>query len=328
MSSFPKHITEAEAQAEELIKARANAPAETHDEIVVPDEATGQEQQSESVEQVAQPAPAEHVEPAKVDPNDYKERFIRYKSSTDQTIHGLRQQVAAKDASIADLMQRMAAMEQAVRQAQAAPQEQSVKSILSQEDMDRFDEDDLRVISKVAQAQAGGAVQALQQQVAQLRQQLAATETRALQERHQQLEQAAHRQQQTFIEKLTAKVPNLHEIDADPEFALWLDDVDPDSGRRRRDLAVAAMQQQDIRRVVDVYQEWTGTKRPADPRQRSITPRQAPVAASPNTATGQLWNRAKVEAFYQAWQKGKYSDAEAQAIERDMFAAQRDGRFT
>ncbi len=328
--SIPKHLQEAADQADDLIKSIATPEDQESEETSqdAPQAKAAPRSETEAV----QPDREKYPEGAPVPMDDWKERYARYKYGTDQTISQLRRQVGERDQQVSDLKRQMQTLSQQVEElSKRRPQEDpvsSMKAVLSEEELERFDGDDLRVISKIAAAQAGGQVETLKQKLNAVEQQLARaradTEAKARQQ-----EADAHRQRQTsFVEKLRSKLPEIHEIDADPEFGLWLDEMDPDSGIQRRALATHAMQAQDVRRVLDVYRDWIAEKRPAQhARENRVVPRQTASSTASVASQGDIWTRKKVEDFYTKWRQGRISDEQARVIEKDLFAAQTDGRF-
>jgi len=65
-------------------------------------------------------------EPAKVDPSDYKTRYSNYKATTDVTIAGLRQELAATNATINELRNQVAQKQEVVASTTTAVKEESL----------------------------------------------------------------------------------------------------------------------------------------------------------------------------------------------------------
>lgn len=148
---------------------------------------------------------------------------------------------------------------------------------------------------------------------------------------------------------LVTAVPNWREINFSPEFKDWLQFADGYSGRRRMDLLQDAFAGHETNRVIRFFQgflEATGT--PPSPTAPAPTPGpgQAPPAAptledlaapgrarsapqSPVPPEKPTYTSAWYAAFKRDQLMGKWKgrEAEAEALERDVFAAQHEGRF-
>lgn len=146
---------------------------------------------------------------------------------------------------------------------------------------------------------------------------------------------------------LGAQVPDWQAINYLPEFKQWLSFADPYSGRTRKDLLTEAFTGHQTNRVIQFFKgflEATGT--PPAPVQPAPTPvNQAPPVA-PSLENLAAPGRARsspqdlpaekptyTSAWYVAFKRdqlmGKWKgrEAEAEAIEQDVFLAQREGRF-
>ena len=88
----------------------------------------------------------------------------------------------------------------------------------------------------------------------------------------------------------------------------------------------------DANRVADLQLKWTTTNKPkAAPAsfEQKVTPdrmRGVQPPSSPQTGD-RVWTGQEIKDFYQAKMKGQYTQEEASRLERDIFAAQREGRI-
>lgn len=156
-------------------------------------------------------------------------------------------------------------------------------------------------------------------------------------------------QQQTVYQVLDSQVPTWRTINNSPDFLAWLAAIDPFAGRSRQELLTEAFTRQDANRVLRFFQgfaEATGTP-PAQPGSVAATP---PATGNPTRPTLEelaapggarsapqsplppekpTYTSAQVAKFMADKRTGKWKgrEADADAIERDIFQAQHEGRF-
>jgi len=158
-------------------------------------------------------------------------------------------------------------------------------------------------------------------------------------------------QQQNVYSSLSAAVPNWREVNRAEEFKLWLEEPDPFSGRRRNDLLQEAFSRHEGNRVVSFFRgflEAVGSP-PNPPAQGDSAPplpgnghasgkpsledfaapgraRSAPQHLPPDKP---VYTAAWIAQFTQDRIAGKYRgrEADAEAIERDIWQAQHEGRI-
>ena len=160
----------------------------------------------------------------------------------------------------------------------------------------------------------------------------------------------AQNDQQSVLSMLASAVPNWQELNEDPGFLEWLDQVDPFSGQQRGALLKQAYKAHDGSRVVAFFsgylKEHAAVNPPSAPApaaaaasapapQRKLEQFVAPGtpktgAASTQDGSGKrVWTRAEIGKFYADLQAGRFkgSAEERKKIEADIFAAQREGRI-
>jgi hypothetical protein len=153
---------------------------------------------------------------------------------------------------------------------------------------------------------------------------------------------------QSVYETLAQHVgPNWNDLNHHPDFKdRWLGQRDPYSGKILRDLLKEAFDRQDGPRVLSFFQgyltEATGSPSPSqpapspapqngageDPLMRYAAPGRA--RSEPPTPLGKpVYSRAQLNQFWEAKRRGAYKgrEPEADAIERDIFQAQHEGRI-
>lgn len=133
-----------------------------------------------------------------------------------------------------------------------------------------------------------------------------------------------------FFTSLTSMVPNWEQINQDPKFLSWLDEVDELTGESRQTLLSRAEQSRDAARTAKFFNAfkktsstWAATS--ANALDQQVAP---PTNKAPNAPPAKkVWTRAEVSDFYARMRRGDISDADAVAIEADIHAAQIEGRL-
>lgn len=145
---------------------------------------------------------------------------------------------------------------------------------------------------------------------------------------------------------LDSQVPNWLELNKDENFLAWLDQVDPYAGVNRGALLQQAYNRHDGPRVVAFFKGFLNENAtvmpPALPTSVPETPaknledlvapgtvRAGSTAGAQDGASKRNWTRADIAKFYRDKSDGKYDKAQkrAEALEEDIFAAQREGRI-
>ena len=146
----------------------------------------------------------------------------------------------------------------------------------------------------------------------------------------------------TFWSELSAIVPDWREINANQGFHSWLLEVDPLSGMNRQVYLDAAQGQLDAYRVGEFFRTWQSSNGNSAAQQtrnvtatqleKQIAPGRGRTTASASTTgnDAKSYSRTDIAKFFDDVRKGVYKgkEQERDRIERDIFAAQREGRIT
>ena len=155
-----------------------------------------------------------------------------------------------------------------------------------------------------------------------------------------------------FFDGLRAAVPDWQTLNADKDFLTWLSETDPLAGVQRQELLNAAVSGRDVRRAAAFFQTFkreqaaetpqagqppapAGGAAPAAPAQPRPTleslaaPGRGKSGGSATPQDKPVITQAYIRKFYEDKRRGAFKGREAEAarIERDIFAAQADGRF-
>lgn len=185
----------------------------------------------------------------------------------------------------------------------------------------------LDVVARVARNLSAGELQALRNEVAQLKQNVGNVSKTVGQN-------AADR----VYAELNAKVgPEWVAINSSDEFLAWLQEPDVFSGSRRLEGLQNAFQAADAARVVAIFKAYQGktptgsTSQPDPPaisRETLIAPGQGRGGAgeAPGATGGKIWSEQEISDFYQRARKGRISPADHATTEQEIVRAIAEGR--
>lgn len=158
-----------------------------------------------------------------------------------------------------------------------------------------------------------------------------------------QVKAVSQRQQmtaeQSFWSELTTLVPNWREVNEDPAFHDWLLEVDPLTGANRQAFLEDAQRNLDAERVSAFFRSWqqaTGNAPTAQPQQqpanelaKQVSPGRTRGGGTPQSKQAKTYTPDDIKKFYADVAAGRYKgrDQERARIERDIFAAQSEGRI-
>jgi hypothetical protein len=157
---------------------------------------------------------------------------------------------------------------------------------------------------------------------------------------HQLSQNYAVSNEQRFWADLQTAVPDWQDINASKEFQSWLLEVDPLTGLARQTYLDDAQRQLDARRVTNFFSAWKGTSgvpnarteretQAASELERQVAPGKGRAGGTKVQGEARTYSTDDIKKFFSDVQKGKYrgKEAERDRIERDIFAAQREGRI-
>jgi hypothetical protein len=234
-------------------------------------------------------------------------------------------------------MQRGQQMEQLLATMQAAPAPApepapTPVSTLTDDEVEEYGES-IDIMRKVSQEIAGQ----YQQQIDGLKTTIAELQGTVVPRVEQIAGQQAHSAEQNFWSELQRTVPNWREINDNQDFQTWLLETDPLSGLTRQTYLDDAQRNQDVTRVASFFTSWqsaTGAavaqpNRTASELEKQVSPGKGRSSGAPQTGEAKTYTTADLTAFYDKVRMGgfKGKEKERDAIERDIFAAQAEGRI-
>lgn len=129
---------------------------------------------------------------------------------------------------------------------------------------------------------------------------------------------------------LEQAVPNYQQINSEAAFLQFLSTFNPQTGKQHQQALSQAQQSLDAKGVADVFKLYLNQAKPTQQQRQvpdeQVEPRTTKAAPTPQAQGGKLWTGADITQFYRDKTAGRYSADEAQRLEADIFAAQREGR--
>jgi hypothetical protein len=274
------------------------------------------------------PATAEPVakEPPAPTADDWRQKYLTLQGMYNSTVPKLQADLKVANQQLTDLRK---SLEHQPAAAASAP-----KQYLTDKDLEDFDKDTIDVMKRAArqeaEAQFGGIIAQLQQQIASLQSTVVPKMT--------QIEhQATLSREDQFTRSLDGLVPQWRQLNDDNQFLNWLDEVDELSGTPRQELLNAAVQTLDAGRAARFFTQYIRLTAAPVP-----TPAPTPGASAqlealvaPGKGRGGAPQSEKppitrtfIAQFFRDVADKKYSTRpdEKARIEADIFAAQREGR--
>jgi len=162
-----------------------------------------------------------------------------------------------------------------------------------------------------------------------------------------QVQRVAHQQamssEERFWTALSNFVPNWQQINNDSGFQGWLLSIDPLTGISRQTYLEQAQNSLDVNRVVAFFQSYSESSGKfladanAQPNrsavssqlEKQVNPGRSKGGSPPATQNAKTYTAADITDFFNKVRQGVYrgKEDERDRIERDIFAAQRDGRI-
>lgn len=276
----------------------------------------------------------------KEDPNSetYAQRWRTLQGQFNAEVPRLRTANKELQARVAQLENLLSTINSTPPAAPSAPQ--SAQKLVTDEDVAEYGES-IDMMRKVTREEVGalhGEIATLKGIIANLTQSVSGSVIPQVQRVAQQ--QAASAEER-FWTNLAQRVPNWQQINNDQDFQSWLLDIDPLTNTSRQTHLELAQRDLDVNRVVAFFNAFTAASgkyaptataqptRSASELERQIAPGRARGTGSTAGQTAKTYTPGDISKFFNDVRSGKYKgrEAERDRIERDIFAAQREGRI-
>jgi len=313
--ALPKQVEQDLKDIEELEKqlTAQDTPVESDQEQSVEETVAETEIQVEAPEPVAV-EPSE--QPVQQVQDDFEQKYRTLRGKYDAEVPRLHSQVK-------ELMAQMESMKAAMEAKKAEPEPEPV-SLITDADREEYGEDLLDFQRRVVREEG----RKYESQIAAQEKKIAELERLISQTGNQVGEM-------TFEQKLHRVVPDFAQVNADPRWINWLDEVDPIIRGPRRTMAQQAFEAGDAEAVADYVKLFKSTLEPVkqDNRkaelEKQVTPtRTNSQAVSPVDSSKKTYSEAQANAVWdkisQLTRNGRYD--EASKLEAEISRAYVEGR--
>ena len=320
--ALPKQIAQQQKELEELEKQLAaqseGKPAEDTEpppEEPPPEAEAKQEPATEPVkeEKPTQPVTQEISE----DAWQQKYRTLEGKYSAE---------VPRLNAQVKDLMAQLNQLQEAMRKPEPKKEEPEIQKLVTDADVEAFGSDLIEVQRKVAREVAmefKKDIDALRAENADMREKLTQTGSQV--------------GAVSFDTRLYQLVPDFEEINVDPKWVAWLEEVDPILRGPRKLVAQEAFNRGDVEAVRDYVKMFRQTLAPSDKSnakqaelERQIQPNRSASSAPPSSQKGRIFTTKDIEKMFEKAAKLNATQKfdEAIKLEAEIDAAYMEGRVT
>lgn len=308
-----------EGVADEAAKPTENPPTEGNDAAQVPSSEDKQEattaHESKSEETLLQ-------------------KYKTLQGMFNAEVPRLHQQNRALTQRIQQLEQLLASLSTQQQNSTDASQQQTVEKHVTEKDVEEYGES-IDVMRRVAREELA----LLNSRLTQLESVVRQMQTNVV----PQVQDIAYRQQmsaeQKFWADLSAAVPDFREINSNEGFHAWLLEADPLTGITRQTYLEDAQRNLDAQRVINIFRAWLSANGQAAGPKSSRAASELEKQIAPGRSRGgnnvasfdkaKTYTPADIAQFFNDVRNGKYKGREQERIriERDIFAAQREGRI-
>lgn len=324
--ALPRQV-EAQIKELEALEKQLSAQGTTETAPAEPTESTEPkaEQPIANTEPQPEPQPKEEAKPKPVDPpaDDWQQKYRTLKGMYDADVPRLHAQVKELTAQL-NLLQKQVSEPKPVEPKAEKPK--AKEKLVTDEDIQAFGSDLIEVQRKVAREVAmefREDIDNLKAENAKLREQLATTGNQIV--------------ESTFEQRLHRMVPNFQEVNADPKWIEWLDEIDPILRGPRKIVAQDAFNRGDAEAVAHYVGMFLKANAPAeqpkaktDELARQIQPSRSAATSAQPTPKGKIYSNADIQRMFKRTadlgSAGRLD--EARKLEAEIDAAYLEGRVT
>lgn len=328
MQFDPKKLGE---EADEMI-AQLNRGEAEEAEVADEDQASDAE---EAITETAEEAEddqgtgvSEVVDKPEVESGNEELALLRKQvEASEQRWKVLQGMINKKDEEIEAMRTLLAEMHAQPQQAsQSESPKQQVSKLITDSDVAEYGED---LIDLVTRASTQASANLVQETVGKLLERISHLENSLKGVEKKSAEVAEN----SFFTELGKLVPNYAELNTDPNFLGWLNTVDPFTGATKLSLLQDAQAKGDYRRVATFFNTFINESAPRNEepvantsaKDKLVTPGKA-KQATPRQDEKRTWTRAEIAKLYDDKMAGRISAKKFDELERDIFAAQLEGR--
>jgi len=327
--ALPEQIRKQTEAVQQLYMELNNEKAETQQPQGQAVEEAGKAEADSADDTEPKPDQAEQTRSGSQNEDTYEQRWRTLQGMYNAEVPRLHAQNRELTARLNEMEKLLASLSTPAAQAQTV-----AEKYVTDKDVQEYG-DSIDVMRRVSKEEAA-AYQARIQQLEQLVRNMQASVL-------PKVEQISHRQLQTadqmFWADLNSYVPDWRSVNDNADFQSWLLEIDPLTGLTRQTYLEDAQRNLDAKRVANFFLSWPGnsgqavaqTNRKASVSQleKQVAPGKSKVSAAAPVASPVTYSPKDIRSFFDDVRAGRYKGREAgrDRIERDIFAAQREGRI-
>ena len=331
--AIPKQVQKQSEAVQELYKELKEDEVQEAPVEETAESAPESEPSADNVTEIAAASSVEQSGERQEEKADWRQKYLTLQGMYNAEVPQLRQQVQEQTSKINQFEQLLSTMNQQQSQAPQQPAVEPTKLITDKE-VEEYGES-IDIMRKVSKEELGS----MASEISNLRAQVAQMNQNTVPQVQQLANQVGNTQEQLFWAELENLVPDWDKINENADFQSWLLEVDPLSGQPRQAYLDDAQRRFDTKRVASFFQTWSSLKGSDSAQQvKTVNQNELEQQVSPKKGRSQgsvptqkqTYSAADIGQFYDDVRKGKYKgrDDERAKIERDIFAAQAEGRIT
>ena len=268
------------------------------------------------------------------DPAFWKHKYDVLQGKYDAEVPRLQQSNNGLQGRLGEMENQLARI--TAKMADAPAKQITPSSYLTDEEREDYGEDMLTVVKKAAREEFEPMLATLQEENGQLRSLLGGMQQKSILGARDEM-----------LDKLDNELSNWRQLNSQPDFLGWLENVDPYSGNKKLEMLRQAFENNNTSRVLAFFKGFlnenaaytSNSQVPNQPREVgfSLETLVAPGRASDSegsraqegNANSLQWSSASIKKFYSDINRGVYRDKpdERTRLERDLFSAQEEGRI-
>ena len=326
MTTLPKQVQKQSEAVQELYKELNNEQAQ--------DESADVKENADSVKNEAiQSEPQEQMVQDSQENETVEQRYKTLQGMYNAEVPRLHAEKRDMANRVSQLEQLLAGMQQP--KTEPVPKAEAPK-LITDADVEEYG-DSIEVMRRVSKEETSAAEQKLKQ----LEKQIEALQTNVLPRVEQVAANQVKTSEQAFWSELSTTVPDWRDMNDNQDFQNWLLEIDPLTGISRQTYLEDAQRNLDVGRVTNFFNAWkgnNGSESNAQPNRKAqssnelkkqVSPGKGKSSGKPQSNSNKTYSPDDIKSFFDDVRKGNYRNKEEERdrIERDIFAAQRDGRI-
>ena len=321
----------------EQIRKQSEAVQRLYEEMTSEEEAAPTEAVEQELPEPVEPEPTEAKDEQVVEEEDEETFAQKYRSLQgmfNSQFPRLQKENRELRERLAQMENLLASMKQAEKSS-SSPTTTQIQKLVSDKEVEEYGEETVDLFRRVSREE----YMPVMQKLASLESTLKQLQEKVVPQVETVVRTQARTTEERFWDSLERAVPDWREINGNQDFHTWLLEYDPLIGDTRQSLLEQAQATFDANRVVHFFNTWkssnqgkAGKANPNPARselEKQVAPGRARAASSKSGSEARTYTPQDIKKFFDDVRKGVYKgrEEERNRIERDIFAAQQQGRI-